>query len=159
MLNNVTNSRMQKAMESSNRRRKNSKKAGCSLAQLSTSLSQWLGDIRVMGINIMMAALETDVKDGFSQFYRDDNGTELQIPMVYAPKKNHIYRDFSLFRERGIITKGVLKPLIFPVMKMTDKYNNSIVVGVDKLGHFFAQGKEYHMLIKKHLGRTSGSTL
>ena len=131
VLNAITNKRIQLALKKVNRKRKPS------VCDLEKALLSQLGDKEILGISIPVGVLEKPIEKGKSKVLKI-NGRPAQIPSFNIERSKSIYRDANLCESPGV------------VLGMASHFKiGCLVIGSDKLTHFFAQGYEYIEVYRK----------
>ncbi len=125
VLNAIINKRFELALKKVNRKRKPSRD------DLEQALLGQLGDIKVLGVTIPTGPLEKPIEHGKSKVLKY-NGQPARIPSFTIDRSKSIYRDATFCDSPGLVFKMASH------VKM-----GSLVIGSDKLTHFFAQGYEY----------------
>ena len=111
----------------------------CDRWLLARRIAESLGDTRVAGVSTMVGRLETIVNDGEFEFR---NGTSISLPALRTPFLGGIYSKFSLLSERFVISS--IANAVVRAAKVQSTRGHDVLVGADKLGHFFAQGFELY---------------
>lgn len=125
VLDGMINTNFQLALKKANRKRKPS------CQDLERALLDCLGDKKILGVSIPVGPLEKPIDSGLTKDYRI-NGQRVKIPSLAIPRAESIYRDAEFCESPGV------------VLGMASHFKlGGIVVGSDKLTHFFAQGYEY----------------
>lgn len=125
VLNAMINHRFAIAIEEVNRRDNPCKH------DLEQAILGQVGDIRVLGISFPIGQLEKPVDRGLTTKLKVD-GERITIPSFKIDRKESIYADAKLLESPGVVLG----------MASHVKICN-LVIGSDKLTHFFAQGYEY----------------
>lgn len=111
--------------------KKVNRKRNPSRTDLERALLDRVGDKKILCVTIPIGPLEKPIDEGLTEDYRV-NGKRVRIPSMTIDRSKSIYRDAKLCDSPGI------------VIGMASHFKvGDIVVGSDKLTHFFAQGYEY----------------
>ena len=128
VLDGMVNKRFELALKKVNR------KCDPSLADLEQALLSQVGDKKILGINTTLGVLEGPIDRGLTKEYRVD-GKRVRIPSLAIDRSKSIYRDAKLLESPAVVIKFIGMASHFKV--------DNLIVGSDKLTHFFAQGHEY----------------
>lgn len=125
VLDGMINKRFQLALGKVNRKRNPSR------LDLEQALLSEVGDKKILGIKIPVGSLEKPIDDGLTKEYRV-HGKRVRIASLKIERSKSIYRDAKLLGAPGV------------VLGMASHFKiGQLVIGSDKLTHFFAQGHEY----------------
>jgi hypothetical protein len=134
-LNAIINRHFELALEKVNR------KDNPTRLDLEEAILEQVGDKKILGITIPKGTLETPIEKGYSKVLKI-NGEPICIPSFTIDRENSIYRDATLCESPGVVF-GMAS-----YFKM-----GGLVIGSDKLTHFFAQGYEY-IEVERETGST-----
>jgi len=138
ILNQFTQNLIDQGLREANEEAKKKSKYACNEARLRKHL------IKHLKGNLVHGPIEK-----FVNFAKSD-----EFPMIRRPKSTSIYQDVN-FGEGPILFS--LKSAVGGIFMMEDKEGQKIVLGADKLGHFFTEGLVYYTKWSK--GKTLAQVL
>jgi hypothetical protein len=98
---------------------------------LERAILDQVGDKKILGIHIPVGTLERPIEKGYTKILTV-NGNPLPIPSFNLDREESIYADATFLESPGV------------VLGMASYFKiDNLVIGSDKLTHFFAQGYEY----------------
>ena len=113
----------------------------CSSVLLENEIINLIGNVHLAGvIDLVISRVEVDFDKGRSKYYTDSDGKQLTIPIL--KQKGH-----SIYDDLRFVKYPIPRLYLGSIMHYKLPSNDSIVIGSDKIGHFFQTG--YHLLQKK----------
>lgn len=125
LLNRIANDRFRRGLAAANRQKCRDRES------LEQAILKYLGNARIMGVEIPIGPQEFEVNRGKSKYLRDGLRKEI-IPSLSIKKRCSVFKELTVKESAPIFVS------IAALVRFDD-----LVISSDKFTHFFAQGYDY----------------